>query len=137
MELLLNLVWILLTLSGGAAYVSARRRSSARLVPGRCATGLLTIACAAVLLFPVISATDDLHPAQCVVEEAGKRVKVAVSGINSPIERSFWLASAVLLMAWPLFSAGEGCFAVLTHAATLPAATPRGAVAQRGPPAGL
>jgi hypothetical protein len=31
-----------------------------------------------VLLFPVVSATDDLHPTQAMVEDAAKRVRIAL-----------------------------------------------------------
>jgi hypothetical protein len=35
----------------------------------------LALACALVLLFPVVSASDDLHPTQAVLEDATKRVQ--------------------------------------------------------------
>ena len=68
MELLLNLAWMLLALPavwlwrrGGDARVA--RRVTAR----QC---LLALGCAVVLLFPVISATDDLHAMRAEMEES-------------------------------------------------------------------
>ena len=66
MELLLNLVWVLLALP---AYWLWRRSMGAerRPSPLQC---LLALGCALVLLFPVISATDDLHAMRAVMEES-------------------------------------------------------------------
>jgi hypothetical protein len=68
MELLLNLAWMLLALPaywlwrrGGGAQV-ARRLSALQ--------GLLTLGCALVLLFPVISASDDLHAMRAEMEDS-------------------------------------------------------------------
>src|ERR1017187_1487735 len=79
MELLLNLIW--LTLAAGALLAFLRvQPGSARTVSGRKA--LLALACVVVLLFPVVSASDDLHPAQAVMEEASKRVQLAVAPLH-------------------------------------------------------
>src|SRR5580698_8380870 len=71
MELLLNLVWILLVLP---AYGLWRASSHAqhRFSSGQC---LLALGCALVVLFPVISATDDLHVMRAEIEDSavGKR----------------------------------------------------------------
>lgn len=72
MELLLNLAWVLLALPGywlwrqGAEARAARRVSPLQF--------LLALGCGLVLLFPVISVTDDLHAMQAETEEspAGK-----------------------------------------------------------------
>jgi len=135
MEFLLNLVWLLVALCGGAAFVIARRRSCVRVVPARSLTGLLAIGCATALLFPVISATDDLHPTQCLVEDAGKwGKKVVQSGIKSPTPPSSSSLIAALLMAWMLFTGGEPAFAVPAQRAMPLASRPCAALAQRGPP---
>jgi hypothetical protein len=68
MELLLNLVWLLLALP---AYWLWRRGTGARLAHRITALQfLLALACALVLLFPVISATDDLHAMRAEMEES-------------------------------------------------------------------
>jgi hypothetical protein len=73
MELLLNLVWALMALP---AYWLWRRDADFRLARRvsslQC---LLALGCGLVLLFPVISATDDLHAMRAEMEESpsGKR----------------------------------------------------------------
>jgi hypothetical protein len=68
MELLLNLAWLLLALPGywlwrrGAGARAERRVSSLQC--------LLALGCALVLLFPVISASDDLHAMRAEMEES-------------------------------------------------------------------
>ena len=68
MELLLNLAWLLLALP---AYWLWRRGAGARLARKVSALQfLLALACALVLLFPVISATDDLHAMRAEMEDS-------------------------------------------------------------------
>jgi len=68
MELLLNLVWLLLALP---AYWLWRRGAGARLARKVSAVQfLLALACALVLLFPVISATDDLNAMRGEMEDS-------------------------------------------------------------------
>jgi hypothetical protein len=80
MELLLNLVWVLLALP---AYWLWRRDMEARLArritPLQC---LLALGCVLVLLFPVISASDDLHAMRAEMEESAtsKRTVRQASG---------------------------------------------------------
>lgn len=84
MELLLNLAWLLLALPAywlwrrGAASRLARRVSSLQC--------LLALACALVLLFPVISASDDLHAMRAEMEDSSinkRTVRQAGSDRNS------------------------------------------------------
>lgn len=73
MELLLNLCWLALLLPAGLLW---RRRTASR---GH-ATGfqhLCVLGCALVLLFPVISATDDLHPMRPEMEESKRTFRHA------------------------------------------------------------
>ncbi len=69
MELLLNFVWLLLAVP---AYWLWRARVADS---NRCGfssrQGLLALGCLLVLLFPVISATDDLHAMRAEMEEPG------------------------------------------------------------------
>src|ERR1035437_10584563 len=81
MELLLNLIWISLTVVALLGFLRSRRPSGhLTRIPYR--KSLLALACGAVLLFPVVSASDDLHPTQAVLEEASKRVKRAVAVLH-------------------------------------------------------
>jgi hypothetical protein len=73
MELLLNLAWLLLVLPAYWLWRGARSMPAGRKFHSlQC---LLALACMLVILFPVISATDDLHAMRAEMEEspAGKR----------------------------------------------------------------
>jgi hypothetical protein len=68
MELLLNVAWLLLALPAFWLWYGARsvRRGRKFSVP-QC---LLALGCMLVILFPVISATDDLHAMRSEIEES-------------------------------------------------------------------
>jgi hypothetical protein len=71
MELLLNLLWLLLALPAYCMWRDARDSSkSDGPSPLQC---LLALGCVLVLLFPVVSATDDLHAMRAEMEESSKR----------------------------------------------------------------
>jgi hypothetical protein len=84
MELLLNLAWSLLVLPG---YWLWRRSTHSRVAhhvnARQC---LLALGCTLVLLFPVISATDDLHAMRAEMEESspGKRAVRLAGEKHSP-----------------------------------------------------
>lgn len=67
MELLLNLAWLLLALPAYWLWRAARSHKDPEFSSLQC---LLALACALVMLFPVISATDDLHAMRSEVEES-------------------------------------------------------------------
>ncbi len=64
MELLLNVLWLLLVVPAGWVWLRRNRGFDSL----RC---VLTLGCALTLLFPVISATDDLRAMQQEMEEPG------------------------------------------------------------------
>jgi hypothetical protein len=69
-ELLLNLAWLLLAFP--AYWLWRRRETSAPQGRSfRSCQGLLALGCVLVLLFPVVSATDDLHAMRAEMEEPG------------------------------------------------------------------
>lgn len=78
MELLLNLLWVGMALLAFCVFL--RNRTAASQLPsvpyGR---ALLALACVLVLLFPFVSASDDLHPSQAVLEDATRRMQQAVA----------------------------------------------------------
>jgi hypothetical protein len=81
MELLLNLAWVLLALPG---YWLWRRGAGSR--PVSALQGLLALGCVLVLLFPVISASDDLHAMRAEMEDSSiskRTVRQAGSEKNS------------------------------------------------------
>jgi hypothetical protein len=66
-ELLLNLVWILLALPAYWLWRRSAGSTASRPSPLQC---VLALGCTLVLLFPVISATDDLHAMRAEMEES-------------------------------------------------------------------
>lgn len=89
MELLLNLLWLTLALPALWIWwcVPAQVRHSSG---ARGARPFLLLICVLVLLFPVISATDDLHPMRGEMEESNpfKRIVQQASSSGS----SIWLS---------------------------------------------
>jgi len=80
MELLLNLAWVLLALPAYWLWRSAGSRGVSAL------QGLLVLGCVLVLLFPVISASDDLHAMRAEMEDSSiskRTVRQAGSEKNS------------------------------------------------------
>ena len=103
MELLLNLVWMALVLTAYSAFMR-RRHDSARTPHVPCAKALLALACVLVLLFPVVSASDDLHPTQAVLEDATKRVQQLVAPLQHVQNSSLAALVAALLASYLLCS---------------------------------
>lgn len=101
MELLLNLVWLLLALPAYCLWRKARRGPS---VGGRSSLQyLLALGCALVLLFPVVSATDDLHAMRPEMEESSKRgIRQTVSD-NFCTGQSRWHASSAVAASVSVF----------------------------------
>src|SRR5579862_492653 len=106
MELLLNLVWIALA---ATAFVCLphRARQQRRIDYWR---SVFALACILLILFPIISASDDLHPAQAVVEEPTKRILQLASPHQMPAGHpiipllpllfGLWLALPLTLWQW-------------------------------------
>jgi hypothetical protein len=87
MELLLNLAWLLLVLP---AYWLWRRGEGARVARRVTALQcLLALGCVVVLLFPVISATDDLHAMRAEMEESAASKRTVRQAANE--KHSSWV----------------------------------------------
>jgi hypothetical protein len=67
MELLLNLTWLLLALPAYLLWRDCRSTNARRFTAVQC---LLALGCMLVILFPVISATDDLRAMRAEMEES-------------------------------------------------------------------
>jgi hypothetical protein len=135
MELLLNLAWLLLAIP---AYWLWRNSTPAnrthRFSSLQC---LLALGCVLVLLFPVISATDDLHAMRAEMEESpvSKRsMRQASTEKNSLPHTRLQGPPALLASVAPSFVLTEFAGAY-THNTSLPPAALSLASAGRAPPA--
>ena len=133
MELLLNLAWLLLALP---AYWLWREYSSAparrRFSSLQC---VLALACTIVVLFPVISATDDLRAMRAEAEESpSSKRSVGQRSSDKPSISRFQSQPAAPVVAGAIFSRTEIGIALPTlpiAIATVTAASATG----RDPPA--
>ena len=86
MELLLNFLWLMLALPAVLVWRqhSVSTRSSARRSHSR---SFVLLGCLLALLFPVVSASDDLHPISAEIEESGpsKRTIKQSPVVKSPV----------------------------------------------------
>jgi hypothetical protein len=105
MELLLNLAWLLLALP---AYWLWQRDAGTRLTRRvsslQC---LLALGCALVLLFPVISASDDLHAMRAEMEDSSvskRTVRQAASEKSSAWINRLQGPPAIVVDAVPVFA---------------------------------
>jgi hypothetical protein len=123
MELLLNLAWLLLVLPAygiwrqGAVAKRQNRFNSLQ--------GLLALGCLLVLLFPIISATDDLHAMRAEMEEPGtskRSVRQASPDKFSVKVSRLHHSPAILENASPFaLSCDSGRESVITSSSPLPA----------------
>lgn len=96
-EQLLNLLWATLALGTSSALLLRQRRSlgSARAVDLKALIALLT---ALIVLFPVISMSDDLHPAMADVVDPAKRILQVSAYLHQPQHGPFTVFLAALLV---------------------------------------
>jgi len=83
MELALNLIWVCVAISGIGLLCGSLFRAAA--CPDRRPSNwrkIVAMSCALIILFFVISMTDDLHNQEIVVEENKSSRIVPVSGIS-------------------------------------------------------
>jgi hypothetical protein len=113
MELTLNLIWLCLALAGFALLGSnlsqtaerADRQSSKR-------QKIMAMTCALIILFFVVSMTDDLHDQEIFVEES-KFLKV-MSGTGSPAMAATHSAAAHALFLYFGFTRSSFTFSLPT-----------------------
>jgi hypothetical protein len=137
MELLLNLAWLLLALPGYWLWRNGEPQRAARRVTAL--QGLLALSCGLVLLFPVISATDDLHAVRAEMEEssASKRAVRQAGGENNYSWANGWQGPSALLASGVLLPAAEsGPFPVI-FARSIPLTAAFVLHVGRGPPVDL
>lgn len=135
MELLLNLVWLLMALPGYWLWRTRVPRGSR----GQAFTGvqcLLALGCMLILLFPVISATDDVRAMRCEVEEPGtdkRSVRQAGGDRNSALVNRLQAPPATVTSAVWLV-APEAALHKVSVPCLAPLAAPRICRSSRAPP---
>jgi hypothetical protein len=119
MELLLNLAWLLLAVP--AWWLWRGSRNARKFTSLQC---VLTLGCVLVMLFPVVSATDDLRAMRAELEEpqSSKRIVRAAANDKASLGHNRLLSSPALL-ASPL------SFALKAERGNLPLGTPLGLLA--------
>ena len=129
MELLLNTIWLVLSLLLLGTFMHRRRRI---VNCSRCCA-FVAIAFVLVLLFPFISASDDLHAAQFTNEEvaATKRLQRNSSVVKHVVPHPPVLPVAVAPVVNPLALSSVMVHPIVdSRAANVYSASPEG----RGPP---
>ena len=135
MELLLNLLWLLLVMPAFWLWRYSRTAPERRAAsPLHC---LLALGCLLVILFPVISATDDLHAMRAEMEEspASKRSVGHSSGDKSSPSNS--LLQPALIVTVKLSFAPESAWYQVPPALTSIVGSPAIVRAPRAPPSSL
>lgn len=79
MELVLNLLWLTLAVP---AILIWRRGVACPHASGHSCRSLVLLGCVLTLLFPVISATDDLHPMRAEIEESSTSKRLAKQALS-------------------------------------------------------
>jgi hypothetical protein len=135
MELLLNLLWLMLALPALWMW----RQSSAQGTPFRLAERLrplVLLACVLVLLFPVVSATDDLHAMRPEMEESNpsRRVVKQVSIDKSSSGTGNVRLTALLVLQAGFYPGLEACGQVCMTPVQLPETARPSRPDSRGPP---
>jgi len=135
MELLLNILW--LTLAVPAVLIWRRQSTCARNSGKQCRSrSLVLLGCLLALLFPVVSASDDLHPISAEIEESGpfKRAVKQSPGVKAPAY-SYDGGGVARLARVALFPPENDAFrAVSEYLRVLPRQTLVSAIDDRAPP---
>lgn len=136
MELLLNLFWLMLALS--AVVILRRQPSFARNPVGPFRPRLfLVLGCLLALLFPVVSASDDLHPINQEMEEfsASKRIVKQPPNLKSPSWGTHSAPPAQTVAVAFFMPDNRSRRSALKYLCVPPRPTQAGTILYRGPPA--
>jgi len=135
MELVLNLAWLLLALPAYWLWRGSRTATAGRKFSSlQC---LLTLGCMLVILFPVISATDDLRAMRSEMEESPVSKRSIRQASHDKVSSWKWQSPpALATTATSFFMHNDGRQPVLTLCVCAPAA-PVIERAGRAPPASL
>lgn len=134
MELLLNLTWLLLAVPG--YWLWRQRRSARRLSSVQC---LLALGCLLVILFPVISASDDLVAMRTEMDESpvSKRSIHQAGNDKTPLWHAHWHGLAALAGSDLLFVSNNDSWLQLSSSLSFTAVEPALVRNGRAPPRAL
>jgi hypothetical protein len=134
MELLLNLAWLLLAIPAYQLWRNSTPRKRRYGFSSR--QCLLALGCVLVLLFPVISATDDLHAMRAEMEEspASKR-SIRQAGNERPIPQTTLQSPPALVTSIASFLLPTDFGMVISQTVRLLPQAPSLLNAGRAPPA--
>lgn len=127
MELFLNFVWVLLFVPAWWVW----RRNGRNFSSVRC---FLTLACVLVILFPVISATDDLHAALQAMEEASSTKRTLKHGNCERAQNHLSSPPAHVTRTLDVLPANESCADVQSMSFSLPPTLGKRIIGDRAPP---
>jgi hypothetical protein len=132
MELLLNLAWLLLALPAFWLWRSSRTASAGRrFTSPQC---VLALGCMLVVLFPVISATDDLRAMRNELEESPASKRTIRHASNDKASAWKWQSPPALIASAKFsIASDQGWQPLIAARLSLPAA-PAIQRAARGPP---
>ena len=135
MELLLNFLWFMLVLPAFLVwrYQLSPLRQQGRLHQSR---SLVLLGCLLVLLFPIVSASDDLHPVSAEIEESGpfKRTVKQSPGIKAASWTHHATGAALPVQAFSLRPESRLLFAMSAFVVRSAWQTPVLGRDSRGPP---
>ena len=77
MEVLLNSIWLAVAITAFLFWWTGKKQGTVRHRDHNRRYRFLALACALVLLFPIISLTDDLHAEQAAMEDSSRSVMKA------------------------------------------------------------
>ncbi|HMD85832.1 MAG TPA: hypothetical protein VKO18_14150 [Terriglobia bacterium] len=97
MEVLLNAIWLLVAAGAFLFWRPAKFKGTPTDRGHGRSFGIVALACALVLLFPVISLTDDLHAEQVAMEDSSRSVMKARNMVHGCLRAgSFFFVAAVI-----------------------------------------
>jgi hypothetical protein len=133
MELLLNLMWLLLMVPAYLLWRDSRRHLQGH----RSSLVLLVLACTLAILFPVVSASDDIQAMRPEMEEAGSRDAISSSHHTRFLDSTQHPSGSVaLLTALAARHPEVHAFGIVDPLlCTLPASVSLEALSARAPPA--
>jgi hypothetical protein len=132
MELLLNLAWLLLALPAFWLWRSSRSSPDGRKFTAlQC---LLALGCILVILFPVVSATDDLRAMRNEIEESPASKRNIRQASNDKVSVWTWQSPPALAATTSSFTISEQGHQPLPACRLLVQAMPAMVLAARAPP---